>query len=542
MLELWEELQEKHRRIYKDISSDNTLMELFRSDSNRAKRFSREAVGLFFDFSKNHIDPKTFEVWQKFLEKIDLKNHIRKFFQGSKINQSEDRRVLHMVLRAIGQKTPCPEDEVIKAETELKRLESFAEKIRSGEWQGYDGQRITDVVNIGIGGSDLGPRMACQALEPYGHDTLKFHFVSNIDGTVLAQILATLRPGSTLFIIASKTFTTQESLTNAETARSWLLDHFKQEYQAITRHFVAISTNLTLVKNFGIHPNNMFQFWDWVGGRYSIWSAIGLSILIKIGSANFREFLLGAYEMDQHFYETDFSDNLPVLLAIIATIYRNFLGSPTHAILPYDNLLSLLPSYLQQLEMESNGKRVSKTGDEIQCLTAPIIWGGVGTDSQHSFYQLLHQGKHLVPIDFIISSQPAYGNWKHHEILVANCIAQSQALLEGRSLLTVREELESKGLSEEQIQILAPQMVMLGNSPSTTIVIENLSPRTLGTILALYEHKVFVQGIIWNINSFDQWGVELGKILCKKILNRKEDFLADQSTLNLIDRLLNPKT
>eukprot|EP01118_Nematostelium_gracile_P019021 TRINITY_DN865_c0_g1_i2.p1 TRINITY_DN865_c0_g1~~TRINITY_DN865_c0_g1_i2.p1 ORF type:complete len:473 (-),score=152.73 TRINITY_DN865_c0_g1_i2:52-1470(-) len=444
-------------------------------------------------------------------------------FTGEKINNTEDRSVLHIALRNrsnnpinVDGKDVMPEVNAV-----LDKMKQWTESIRSGEWKGYTGKAITDVVNIGIGGSDLGPVMVCNALQPYATDKLQVHFVSNIDGTHLAEIVKKLNPETTVFIIASKTFTTQETVTNAQSARSWFLQTAKED-KHVAKHFVALSTNEQEVTKFGIDKNNMFAFWDWVGGRYSLWSAIGLSIAVYIGFDNFEKLLAGAHEMDNHFRNTPFEKNLPVILALIGVWYNNFWGAQTQAILPYDQYLNRFAAYFQQGDMESNGKSVRKDGGRIDDYsTGPVIWGEPGTNGQHAFYQLIHQGTKLIPCDFLApikTQNPQIGNGVHHPILLSNFFAQTEALMKGKTEMEAREELEKSGLKGEKLEALVPHKVFLGNKPTNSIMFERLTPNTLGRLISLYEMKIFVQGVIWGINSFDQWGVELGKQLAKNIL------------------------
>jgi glucose-6-phosphate isomerase len=462
-------------------------------------------------------------------------------FNGEKINVTEDRAVLHIALRNRSN-TPIyvdGKDVMPDVNAVLSKMRSFSDKIRSGEWKGYTGKRITDVVNIGIGGSDLGPLMVCLALTPYAHPNINVHFVSNVDGTHMAETLKKLNPETALFIVASKTFTTQETLTNANSARRWFLATAKDE-SAIAKHFAALSTNTKDVKAFGINPDNMFEFWDWVGGRYSLWSAIGLSIAIYIGFENFEELLAGAHEMDNHFRKTPYHQNIPVMLALIGIWYNNFWDAQTHAILPYDQYMARFAAYFQQGDMESNGKGVTRSGERIEgYTTGPIIWGEPGTNGQHAFYQLIHQGMKVIPCDFLAPIETHNPIGEHHPILLSNFFAQTEALMKGKTDAEAREELVKSGLKGEALEKLVPHKVFTGNRPSNSILFQKLTPRTLGSLIAMYEHKIFVQGAIWNINSFDQWGVELGKQLAKNILPElaHEDTVSshDSSTNGLIN-------
>lgn len=500
-----------------------TISQLFQDDPRRFEKFSVNAAGILLDFSKNLLTDRTFSLLVDLAGEQNLRNWIDKMFSGGKINITENRAVLHTALRNRSG-TPIyvdDKDVMPRVNSVLEKVKNFSENIRSGKWKGYTGKEITDIVNIGIGGSNLGPAMAVEALMPYATKRLKVHFVSNIDATHISETLKDLAPDRTLFIIASKTFTTLETMTNARTARQWFLKSAGDESH-IARHFVAVSTNTGEVKKFGIDPANMFEFWDWVGGRYSMWSAIGLPVVLAVGMERFEEFLEGAHEMDSHFRTADFQKNIPVILALTGILYNNFFGYETHAILPYDQYLRRLPAYIQQLDMESNGKHVERNGSNMTITTAPIIWGEPGTDGQHAFYQLLHQGTKIVPADFLVPANSHNPVGDHHRMLLSNFFAQTEALMNGKTGEQVRMELKSSGLSEEEVEALVPHRVFEGNRPSNSIMFKKLDPKTLGALIAMYEHKVFVQGIIWNICSFDQWGVELGKQLAKKILPELE--------------------
>jgi glucose-6-phosphate isomerase len=522
-------------------ASKNRLMrELFAQDGERFARFSVEGAGLFLDYSKNPIDEKTVQLLLTLAQDAELEARRNAMFAGEKINTTEHRAALHTALRA-------PADASIKVDGQnvvpqvqavLQQMGQFSEEVRSGAWRGYDGQAITDVVNIGIGGSFLGPKMTCQALRTLAHPRIATHFVSNVDGHDLAALLGRINPATTLFIVASKTFTTSETMTNAHSARNWFLQHGKEA--DLARHFVAVSTNLEAVQKFGIAAKHMFPFWDWVGGRYSVWSAIGLPLVLAIGIDAFREFLAGGHEMDRHFQRAPLAQNLPVLLALIGIWNRNFHQHHSISIAPYHQDLQFFPSYLQQLEMESNGKRVKLDGTPIDAASCPVIWGDVGTNGQHAYFQLLHQGSEVTPVDFIAALKPNHTLPGHQALLLANCFAQSEALMRGRNADEVRDDLKAQGLPAEEIAHLLPHRLFPGNRPSNTILIDALSPRTLGALIALYEHKVFVQGVIWGINSFDQWGVELGKVLAKNIATeltqQSQPELHDSSTNGLIAR------
>ncbi|MDO6388359.1 glucose-6-phosphate isomerase [Uliginosibacterium sp. 31-12] len=496
------------------------LRELFAADPDRAGHFSSKACGILLDYSKNRITADTLRELLALAEECALDSEIRAMFEGGEINNTEHRAVLHTALRAQGDvQVRVQGEDVIPAIREVRaRCAAFSERVRSGEWRGYSGETITDIVNIGIGGSDLGPLMVCEALKPYA-DGPRLHFVSNVDSLHLTQTLAGLNPARTLFIIASKTFTTVETLTNARSARAWLVKAAGSE-SAVAKHFVAVSTNATKVAEFGIDTTNMFGFWDWVGGRYSLWSAIGLPITLAIGAAGFDALLEGAADMDQHFRTAPFKDNLPVLLGLLGVWYVNFLDCRSQVVAPYNQTLHRLPAFLQQLDMESNGKQVRADGSPVDYATGPVIWGEPGTNGQHAFFQLIHQGTAVIPVDFILAlSQP--GQLANHRVSqIANCLAQSAALMQGKTADEVRAEMEAKGVATAEIEALLPHRVFPGNRPSNTLLLDDLSPRTLGALLALYEHKVFVQGKIWGLNSFDQWGVELGKQLASGIEQR----------------------
>jgi glucose-6-phosphate isomerase len=464
-------------------------------------------------------------------------------FRGEHINVTEDRAVMHTALRAPAGASITLDGQNASAAIEavLQQISKFSHQIRSGSWHGFTGKSITDIVNIGIGGSDLGPAMTCAAMRPFSQVGLRLHFLSNVDGHEIDAILSGLNAATTLFIIASKTFTTQETMLNAYAARQWFLQY--GQTQDLAKHFVAVSTNTKAVKDFGIDIANMFPFWDWVGGRYSIWSAIGLPLAISVGMDNFREFLAGGHAMDEHFRNAPLEKNMPVLLALTGFWYRQFFGSASHLIAPYHHDLQLLPSYLQQLEMESNGKRTTRDGQPLTIPSAPVIWGSAGSNGQHAYFQLLHQGTDLIPVDFIAVLKAAHPYPDQHKALLANCFAQSEALMRGKNEAEVKTELQEKNLTTQQIHNLLPHRVFPGNKPSNTILLEKLTPFSLGTLIALYEHKVFVQGVLWNINSFDQWGVELGKVLAGRILSELDTNSVpgvsgnhDSSTAGLIAR------
>ena len=503
---------------HKKEAESFSMREMFAADPGRFGKFSIDWDGILFDYSKNLITSETIEKLAALADECGLAEKIEEMFTGKKINVTEQRAVLHTALRNRGNAPVLVdgEDVMPKVNAVLGKMKSFSEQVISGAWTGWTGKPITDIVNIGIGGSDLGPYMVTEALKPY-QTRLRPHFVSNVDGTHIAETLKSLDPETTLFIIASKTFTTLETMTNANSAREWFLAAAKDE-SAIARHFVALSTNREEVEKFGIDPANMFEFWNWVGGRYSLWSAIGLSIVLSIGFDNFAELLTGAYETDVHFRLTPFKKNIPVLMALLGVWYNNFFGAETHANLPYDQYLHRFPAYLQQGDMESNGKRVDRENNPVGYSTGPIIWGEPGTNGQHAFYQLIHQGTKMIPCDFIapVETQNPVGD--HHDKLIANFIAQTEALMRGKTEDEAYAELKASGLSEQEARRLAPAKVFPGNRPTNTIFVQKLTPNMLGRLIALYEMKIFVQGIIWNINSFDQMGVELGKQLAKVIL------------------------
>ena len=505
---------------HRDEVGDLLMRELFRDDPERAARFSLTLGDLLFDFSKNRITAQTLSLLTDLCEECGVRDWIGRMFSGDAINETEGRAVLHTALRNRGDRAVIVDaiDVMPDVRRVLSQMRAFADSVREGAWVGHTGRAITDVVNIGIGGSDLGPVMVTEALRPYWKQGLRAHFVSNVDGTHLSEVLREVQPETTLFIVASKTFTTQETLTNARSARQWLVDRLGVE-DAVAKHFVALSTNREAVMEFGIDPVNMFEFWDWVGGRYSLWSAIGLSIATVVGMDHFEELLAGAYEVDEHFRTAPLRENIPVIMAALGVWYHNFFGAPSHAVLPYDQSLHRFPAYLQQADMESNGKRASRDGAIITgYTTGPIVWGEPGTNGQHAFFQLLHQGTHLVPCDFVVAAQSQNPIGEHQDILVANCIAQAEALMRGKTAEEARAELEQAGVSEDRVAALVPHKTFPGNRPSNTLMVERLTPRALGRLIALYEHKIFVQGVIWNIYSFDQWGVELGKQLAKVVL------------------------
>jgi glucose-6-phosphate isomerase len=527
------------RQAWKDLGShykeirEVHLRQLFADDPNRGTRLAAEALGLYLDYSKNRITDDTLKLLIKLAEESRLRERIDAMFRGEKINVTEKRAVLHIALRAPREATIVVDGEnvVPKVHAVLDRMADFANRVRSGEWKGHTGKRIRNVINIGIGGSDLGPVMAYEALKYYTDRSMTFRFVSNVDGTDFAEAVRDLDPSETLFIISSKTFTTLETMTNAQTARAWSLAGLGGDEQSIAKHFVAVSTNAADVRKFGIDTANMFEFWDWVGGRYSMSSAIGLSTMVAIGPDNFYALLSGLHQMDEHFRTAPFERNLPVLMGLLAVWYNDFFGAQTVAVLPYEQYLKRFPAYLQQLTMESNGKHVTLAGKKVAHETGPVYWGEPGTNGQHSFYQLIHQGTRLIPCDFIAFSKPLHRLGRHHDLLISNVFAQTEALAFGKT----PEQVEAEGTPDW----LVPHRVFEGNRPSNTIFAERLTPETLGKLVALYEHSTFTQGAIWNIDSFDQWGVELGKVLAQRIIpeleSKAEPKLAhDSSTNNLI--------
>lgn len=510
----WQALGQHYAQI-KDLH----MRALFAQDPSRFERFSVQFKDILFDYSKNRVTDETMRLLLNLAEEAGLPTWIEAMFSGEKINNTEGRAVLHTALRNQSD-TPVfvdGTDVMPEIRRVLSRMRRFSENVRSGEWRGFTGKPITDIVNIGIGGSDLGPKMVCAALKPYGKHGLRVHFVSNVDGTDIAETLKILNPETALFLIASKTFTTQETMTNAHSAREWFLARSGDE-RHIARHFAAMSTNTQAVRAFGIDPENMFEFWDWVGGRYSLWSAIGLSIALFVGMDNFEALLRGAYEADQHFRSAPLNQNIPVLMALLGIWYNNFFGAQSHAILPYEQYLEHFPAYFQQGDMESNGKGVSRAGETLLYSTGPIIWGQPGTNGQHAFYQLIHQGTKLIPCDFLagVESQNPLGS--HHAILLSNFLAQTEALMKGRTPEEARAELTIQGYSGAELELLTRAKTFMGNRPTNSFLYQKLTPATLGTLIALYEHKIFAQGIIWRVNSFDQMGVELGKQLAKAIL------------------------
>jgi len=500
------------------------MRDLFAEDPARFDRFHMRFNDILLDYSKNRITDKTMALLIELARETGVPEAVAGMFNGDKINETENRPVLHIALR---NRTNSPimvdgEDVMPRVNDVLQKMAEFSNQVVSGKWRGYSGKKITDIVNIGIGGSDLGPVMVTEALRPYAVPGLRVHFVSNIDGTHIEETLKILNPETSLFMIASKTFTTQETMTNAFSARDWFLNQ-AGESNHVARHFVALSTNTAGVEAFGIDKNNMFEFWDWVGGRYSLWSAIGLSIACFIGFDNFVDLLQGAHEMDRHFRDTPFKNNIPVILALLGIWYTNFFEAATEAILPYDQYMLRFPAYFQQGNMESNGKSIDRTGEKVSYQTGPIIWGEPGTNGQHAFYQLIHQGTKIIPADFLAPAISHNPIGQHHNILLSNFFAQTEALLNGKTREEVIAELKQTNKTDDEIEKLAPHKIFDGNKPTNSILFKKLTPRALGSLIAMYEHKIFVQGVIWDIFSFDQWGVELGKQLAGKILPEMED-------------------
>jgi glucose-6-phosphate isomerase len=534
----WEKLQVHYTEM-----QEASMSAMFQADSSRTEKFHLKWNDFLVDYSKNRINQETIDLLLKLANETGLKNAISDYFEGAIINQTENRAVLHTALRAsasavinVDGVNVMPEIYAVKS-----KVRTFTNEVTSGQRKGYTGKSFTDVVNIGIGGSDLGPVMVVEALQYYKNH-LNVHFVSNVDGDHVSEVIKKLNPETTLFVVVSKTFTTQETLTNSETIKRWFLKSASQE--DVAKHFVAVSTNIQKVTEFGINPDNVFPMWDWVGGRFSLWSAVGLSISLAVGFDNFNELLSGANEMDEHFKTTDFDKNIPVTLALLSVWYNNFFGAESEALIPYTQYLQKLAPYLQQGTMESNGKSVGRDGKPVNYETGTIIWGEPGTNAQHAFFQLIHQGTKLIPSDFIGFVKPLYGDEDHHDKLMSNFFAQTEALMNGKSQEQVQAEFDKQGLSADKASVLLPFKVFSGNKPTNTILIQKLTPKSLGSLIAMYEHKIFVQGIIWNIFSFDQWGVELGKQLANSILeeiNTKEVKNHDSSTKFLLKHFLENK-
>ncbi|HZW23997.1 MAG TPA: glucose-6-phosphate isomerase [Gallionella sp.] len=531
----WQALKAHHPAV-----ATLSMRQMFRDDPARFERFSVLFDGLLFDYSKNRITAETVGLLLDLAAQAGLPAWIARMFGGDKINTTEHRAVLHTALRNRSGHPVLVDGKDVMPDVRrvLDHMRSFADAVRGGGHRGHTGKQITDIVNIGIGGSDLGPLMVCEALRHYARNDLRAHFVSNVDGTHLAETLKRLDAETTLFIVSSKTFTTQETITNARSARAWLVGKLGDE-QAVSRHFAAVSTNLKATGEFGINPDNVFEFWDWVGGRYSLWSAIGLPIALHVGMDHFEELLGGAYAMDEHFRSAPPEQNIPVLMGLLGIWYGNFFGASSNAVFPYDQYLHRFPAYLQQLDMESNGKRVDRDGNPVDYDTGMVMWGEPGTNGQHAFYQLIHQGTRMIPADFLAPMHSQNPIGEHHPILLANCFAQTEALMLGKTAEEARAELEAQGLGGDELEALLPHKVFPGNKPTNTLLFDRLTPHTLGMLIALYEHKVFVQSVVWNINPFDQWGVELGKQLAGKILPELRDGAGasshDASTGGLIE-------
>lgn len=510
----WRALQEHHKKM-----TAVHMRDLFAADPARCQKFSLRFEDILFDYSKNRITEETMVHLLALAEQAGLAEQIQAMFNGAKINNTEGRAVLHVALRNRSNRPILVDGRDVMPDVNrvLAKMETFSNAVRSGAWRGYTGLPITDIVNIGIGGSDLGPKMVVEALTPYTRRDLRAHFVSNVDGTDIAETLKKVQPETTLFLIASKTFTTQETMANAHTARAWFLEAAREE-TAVASHFAALSTNTDGVVAFGIDPANMFEFWDWVGGRYSLWSAIGLSIALAVGFDNFTALLTGAHKVDEYFRTAPFAQNIPVIMALLGVWYNNFFGAQSHAILPYDQYMQYFPAYFQQGDMESNGKSVTRVGAPVDYSTGPVIWGQPGTNGQHAFYQLIHQGTKLIPCDFLAPAQSHNPVGNHHTLLLSNFFAQPEALMKGKTAVEVRAELVDSSLSGDEMEALVAAKTFAGNRPSNAFLFKRVTPETLGSLIALYEHKIFTQGVIWDINSFDQMGVELGKVLAKAIL------------------------
>ncbi|ETX09478.1 glucose-6-phosphate isomerase [Marinomonas ushuaiensis DSM 15871] len=535
-LTAWKKLADHQQEI-----NSVDMKSLFETDSKRAEKYTTHAAGWTLDYAKNRANEKTFSLLTDLAKEAGLETAIKGMFTGAHINNTEDRSVLHIALRASQAQESLIVDGINvldEVRSTLKQMEKFVEQLHSGEWKGYSGKNITDVVSIGIGGSYLGPKVVAEALTPYAQEQVKVHFVANIDGSDITGKLKQMNPETTLFVVASKTFGTLETLSNANAARDWFLANGGSQ-ETVSKHFAAVSSNVKKAVEFGMAEENIFPMWDWVGGRYSLWSAIGLPIAIAVGMDNFYALLDGAHQMDEHFRTAPFEKNLPVIMGTLGVWYINFHNAQTHALIPYDHYLRAMPAHIQQLDMESNGKANLLNGDGVETDTAPIIWGGAGTNGQHAYHQLLHQGTRLVPVDFIapLASHNPIGD--HHAQLFANCLSQSQALMVGKTLEQAQQELRDTGATAEQIDAIAPHKVIKGNRPSNTLLTDKMTPATVGALIALYEHRTFVQGTIWGINSFDQWGVELGKVLGTDIFNRlvsdSDNSGLDASTQALIE-------
>lgn len=527
----------RHRKSMEKLS----LCDMFAQDEKRFARYSTKAGGLLYDYSKNRLNARTLRLLTNLATAANVEAKRDAMFAGEMINTTEKRAVLHTALRNFSGEPVMVDGKDVMPDVvaERERCLAFAEAIRAGKIAAANGKPFTDVINIGIGGSDLGPAMVTRALSPFAHKRIRSHFVSNVDGADLADTTARLNPETTLIIVSSKTFTTQETMMNARSARAWIAGALGEA--AVGAHFAAISTNMPGTKAFGIGADRVFRFWDWVGGRYSVWSAIGMPVMIAIGAKNFEAFLRGAYEIDQHFRTMPVKRNIPMLMALIGIWHRNGWGYPSHAVLPYEQRLSRFAAYLQQLDMESNGKSVAKDGTPVATDTGPIVWGEPGTNGQHAFYQLIHQGTGVIPADFLVGAEPVAADASHHQALFANCLAQTEALMKGRTLEEASAQLKAAGMKAAEVKALAPHKVFSGNRPTSTLMYRKLDPRTMGKLIALYEHKVFVQGAVWNVNSYDQWGVELGKELCSRLMpvvtGEKPAEGLDSSTAGLITHM-----
>ncbi len=539
-LSAWKELQASY-----DKSKNKSLKEYFAEDSERASTMTAKGAGLFLDYSKNRIDDEALSLFEGLLKQVNFDEKRQAMFAGQEINHTEGRAVFHVGLRNPDETAVIDGDSVQElVAAEQAKIKSFCDRVHQQEFRGHTGKAIKTIVNIGIGGSDLGPKMVCKSLSPYWNDKLpKAIFVSNVDGAHLSDALKEVNVEETLFIVASKTFTTLETMANANVAKQAVLDHYSGDASSIAKHFIALSTNKEAVSTFGIDTDNMFQFWNWVGGRYSMWSAIGMSIALHLGYSVYEELLAGAREMDEHFLNTPVRENLPVLTAVLGVWYNNFFNFESHAVLPYAEHLEFLPAYLQQLDMESNGKSVDGDSVPVDYQTGPIIWGEPGTNGQHAFYQLIHQGTKVIPADFIMPVKPHHNLDQHNLKLLGNCLAQTEALMNGKTLSEATAELEEAGVDRNEVARLAPHKVFAGNRPTNTIAMEQLTPKTVGALISMYEHKVFTQGVIWGVNSFDQYGVELGKVLAVKIIKelevgKKENLPHDASTNQLIGFVL----
>ncbi len=541
-LSAWKSLTAHYQEI-----SDIHMRDLFQQDPERFSKFSLRFKDILLDYSKNRVNQETMRLLFELARKVDLKAAIEHMFAGEKVNNTEDRAVLHVALRNRSNRPILADGADVMPEVNdmLARMREFTEKVRNGQWTGYTGKQITDIVNIGIGGSDLGPVMVCEALKPFAQEGLNVHFVSNVDGTQIVETLKGLSRETTLFVVVSKTFTTQETITNASTARDWFLTRGGTR-AAVAKHFVAVSTNAGAMENFGIDTEQMFEFRDWVGGRYSLWGAAGLSIALYVGMDSFENLLAGAHDMDEHFSTAPFEYNIPVILALLGVWYNNFFDTDSHAILPYDQHMHRFPAYIQQLDMESNGKRVTRIGETVDYSTGPIVWGKPGTNGQHAFYQLIHQGTKLIPTDFLAPVDSINPIGQHHTLLLANFFAQTEALMLGKNKDEVRTELATEGSSGDALEALLPHKVFPGNRPSNSILFQKLLPYTLGALIAIYEHKIYAQSVVWNLNAFDQWGVELGKQLAGRILPQLirdgEVTSHDSSTNGLINDYKSRKT